>query len=417
MQTGYASIAVDATPSAAAADQSQNDASRPQHPQRCTAAAQSTPPQPARRKDANSPTSVIDARDDKQFAPLGAAQNHAVARAALLGVALTLTVLLLMLLALGSTYPALVGPGLLALGFGLRHGVDCDHIAAIDNVARKLSAARTRRETYPIAARASHRRRRRENQREGFWRHWCVDRAQARRPAALVGLWFSLGHSTVVVLLCAAVSTGSAYARAHVASCVEIKILRRVRAESSHRPPRHQRDACSMAWRCRFLAARPSQDGRVHPTHWLISTQIWTADAAYFSNALDSLVDSFNGSKAANFSPFGSSSASLFGSFFLLSSFLAASCAALASLSALRFAFAALAFSLLAKALASFGSTASWGLATCVEIKFYGAFVVLHAIDATPARWRGGAGSSPLDGAGTAASSPRNDLMSTRRTG
>ena len=48
--------------------------------------------------------------------------------------------------------------------------------------------------------------------------------------------------------------------------------------------------------------------------------------------------------------------------------------------------------------------------------KFYGSFVlnrrvVLHAIDATPARWRGGAGSSPLDGAGTATSLPRNDLM------
>ena len=40
-----------------------------------------------------------------------------------------------------------------------------------------------------------------------------------------------------------------------------------------------------MAWRCQFLAARPSQDGHViaekrlseelsvHPTHWLISTQ------------------------------------------------------------------------------------------------------------------------------------------------
>ena len=48
--------------------------------------------------------------------------------------------------------------------------------------------------------------------------------------------------------------------------------------------------------------------------------------------------------------------------------------------------------------------------------KVYGAFVlnrrvVLHAIDATPARWRGDAGSSPLDGARTAASSPRNDLV------
>ena len=50
----------------------------------------------------------------------------------------------------------------------------------------------------------------------------------------------------------------------------------------------------------------------------------------------------------------------------------------------------------------------------CVEIKIYGALVlnrrvVLHAIDAALARWRGGAGSSPLDGARTTASSPRND--------
>ena len=59
---------------------------------------------------------------------------------------------------------------------------------------------------------------------------------------------------------------------------------------------------------------------------------------------------------------------------------------------------------------------------TCVEIKIYGAFVlnrrvVLHAIDATPARWRGDAGSSPLDRARTAASSQRNELSCTRRTG
>ena len=52
---------------------------------------------------------------------------------------------------------------------------------------------------------------------------------------------------------------------------------------------------------------------------------------------------------------------------------------------------------------------------TMWKSKFYGAFlnrcVVLHAIDATPARWRGDAGSSPLDGASTAASSPRNVLV------
>ena len=34
-------------------------------------------------------------------------------------------------------------------------------------------------------------------------------------------------------------------------------------APSSRRPPRHRRDACSTAWRCRFLTARPSQDGRI----------------------------------------------------------------------------------------------------------------------------------------------------------
>ena len=48
--------------------------------------------------------------------------------------------------------------------------------------------------------------------------------------------------------------------------------------------------------------------------------------------------------------------------------------------------------------------------------KVYGAFVlnhrvVLHAIDARPARWRDDADSSPLDEARTAASSPRNDLV------
>ena len=47
--------------------------------------------------------------------------------------------------------------------------------------------------------------------------------------------------------------------------------------------------------------------------------------------------------------------------------------------------------------------------------KFYGVFALnlrvdLHATDATPARWRGDAGSSQLDGARTATSSPRNGL-------
>ena len=35
-------------------------------------------------------------------------------------------------------YPLLLATALIAYGFGLRHAVDADHIAAIDNVTRKL---------------------------------------------------------------------------------------------------------------------------------------------------------------------------------------------------------------------------------------------------------------------------------------
>jgi nickel/cobalt transporter (NiCoT) family protein len=58
-------------------------------------------------------------------------------------------------------FPVLLGTAFLAYSFGLRHAVDADHIAAIDNVTRKLMQ-------------------------------------QGKRPVA-VGLMFSLGHSTVVI--------------------------------------------------------------------------------------------------------------------------------------------------------------------------------------------------------------------------
>ena len=58
-------------------------------------------------------------------------------------------------------YPLLLGTAFLAYGFGLRHAVDADHIAAIDNVTRKLMQ-------------------------------------DGKRPAA-VGFFFSLGHSTIVL--------------------------------------------------------------------------------------------------------------------------------------------------------------------------------------------------------------------------
>ena len=80
--------------------------------------------------------------------------------------------------------------------------------------------------------------------------------------------------------------------------CVEINILRRV-------PPRHRRDACSIAWRCRFLAARRARTAAssprndlVHPTHWLISTQVPTTRAgSATASAIASMesVDVFDG--------------------------------------------------------------------------------------------------------------------------
>jgi high-affinity nickel-transport protein len=65
-------------------------------------------------------------------------------------------------------YPLLLGTALLAYSFGLRHAVDADHIAAIDNVTRKLMQ-------------------------------------DGKRPVG-VGFYFSLGHSTVVVVASAAVA-------------------------------------------------------------------------------------------------------------------------------------------------------------------------------------------------------------------
>lgn len=73
--------------------------------------------------------------------------------------------------------PLLLGTALLAYGFGLRHAVDADHIAAIDNVTRKLMQ-------------------------------------QGERPIG-VGLFFSLGHSTVVVLASVAIAVTTTTLSAH----------------------------------------------------------------------------------------------------------------------------------------------------------------------------------------------------------
>ena len=72
--------------------------------------------------------------------------------------------------------PVLLGTALLAYTFGLRHAVDADHIAAIDNVTRKLMQ-------------------------------------QGQRPVG-IGFFFSLGHSAVVVFL----SIGVAFAASELTS-------------------------------------------------------------------------------------------------------------------------------------------------------------------------------------------------------
>jgi high-affinity nickel-transport protein len=66
--------------------------------------------------------------------------------------------------------PAALAVGLGRLCLGMRHAFDADHIAAIDNTTRRM-----------------------------------VERG---RPASTVGLWFSLGHSSVVIVLCAALALG-----------------------------------------------------------------------------------------------------------------------------------------------------------------------------------------------------------------
>jgi high-affinity nickel-transport protein len=75
-------------------------------------------------------------------------------------------------------YPLLLGTAFLAYSFGLRHAVDADHIAAIDNVTRKLMQ-------------------------------------EGKRPVS-VGLMFSFGHSTIVVLGSLAIAAAALKLQQHV---------------------------------------------------------------------------------------------------------------------------------------------------------------------------------------------------------
>ncbi len=74
---------------------------------------------------------------------------------------------------IGTQYPVFWALGILAYTLGLRHGVDADHICAIDNTTRKLLQ-------------------------------------QDKRPTT-VGTWFSLGHSTIVVAMSAVLVVATAF--------------------------------------------------------------------------------------------------------------------------------------------------------------------------------------------------------------
>jgi high-affinity nickel-transport protein len=75
-------------------------------------------------------------------------------------------------------YATLLGLATVAYGFGLRHAVDPDHIAAIDNTTRKLMQ-------------------------------------DGKRPVA-IGFFFSLGHSTVVFSLSVLVAISASLVKAHL---------------------------------------------------------------------------------------------------------------------------------------------------------------------------------------------------------
>ena len=78
---------------------------------------------------ADGPSAVVSASD----------RRRAIAIVAAL-VVVNVSAVMLLTVAVGR-YPSLSAGATLAYTFGLRHAVDADHIAAIDNVTRKLSSA------------------------------------------------------------------------------------------------------------------------------------------------------------------------------------------------------------------------------------------------------------------------------------
>lgn len=79
---------------------------------------------------------------------------------------------------ISAKHPFFLGLVVLAYGLGLRHAVDADHIAAIDNTTRKLM--------------------------------------QEKQKPVAVGFFFSLGHSTVVILLSLLVAFSASFVKTNL---------------------------------------------------------------------------------------------------------------------------------------------------------------------------------------------------------
>ncbi|RAL59536.1 hypothetical protein DID88_006530 [Monilinia fructigena] len=73
------------------------------------------------------------------------------------------------------SHPLLSSSAVLSYTFGLRHALDADHISAIDLMTRRLIASGSPQTSQPVT----------------------------------VGTWFSLGHSTIVIITCIVVAATS----------------------------------------------------------------------------------------------------------------------------------------------------------------------------------------------------------------
>ena len=137
------------------------------------------------------------------------------------------------------TQPILIGTAFLAYVFGLRHAFDADHIAAIDNVVRKLMQ-------------------------------------EGKKPLS-VGLFFSLGHSSIVVIASAVIAASAAALQG------QLDGLPRNRRRDRHAgvgvlPA--WRSGSRICWCCAASGGRSGEPSAARRSSTRISTRCWPAAAS-----------------------------------------------------------------------------------------------------------------------------------------